>query len=197
MTFLSKLTITQLKRPTKSTPQEQRRNKLITKLEEQLALAEAQKAGKRYVVMKSAWTRDDNGNKQKVQREKIVRPWFWPDANGLCMVVKYGSTALELAKGKRALTVPSIDAVPDAITTVIAAVKAGELDTSIENSVANIDTNKGAVTSALSWVPCSLYERRPVSFCITMSPPQCRSCNWSAASTIDKIVLEVPTLKIF
>lgn len=136
MTFLSKLALTQLKRPTKSTPQEQRRNKLITKLEEQLALAEAQKAGKRYVVMKSAWTRDDSGNKQKVQREKIVRPWFWPDANGLCMVVKYGSTALELAKGKRALTVPSIDAVPDAITTVIAAVKAGELDTSIENSVA-------------------------------------------------------------
>ena len=136
MTFLSKLTITQLKRPTRSTPQEQRRNKLITKLEEQLALAEAQKAGKRYVVMKSAWTRDDSGNKQKVQREKIVRPWFWPDANGLCMVVKYGSTALELAKGKRALTVPSIDAVPEVITTVIAAVKAGELDNAVEATIA-------------------------------------------------------------
>lgn len=136
MTFLSKLTITQLKRPTKSTPQEQRRNKLIVKLEEQLALAEAQKQGKRYVVMKSAWTRDDSGNKQKVQREKIVRPWFWPDANGLCMVVKYGSTALELAKGKRAVTVPSIDAVPDAINTVIAAVKAGELDNAVEATIA-------------------------------------------------------------
>ena len=136
MTYLSKLNITQLKRPTKSTPQEQRRNKLITKLEEQRALAEAQKQGKRYVVMKNAWTRDDNGNKQKVQREKIVRPWFWPDANGLSMVVKYGSLALDLQKGKRALTVPSIDAVPEVITTVIAAVKAGELDASMEAAIA-------------------------------------------------------------
>ena len=100
MTYLSKLTITQLKRPTKSTPQEQRRNKLIAKLDEQLALAEAQQQGKRYVVMKSAWTRDDSGNKTKIQREKIVRPWFWPDANGMSMVVRYGAAPLELARGK-------------------------------------------------------------------------------------------------
>jgi len=136
VTYLSKLNITQLKRPSKSTPQEQRRNKLITKLEEQMALAEAQKQGKRYVVMKSAWTRDDSGNKQKVQREKIVRPWFWPDANGLSMVVRYGARPLDLQKGKRALTVPSIDAIPEAITTVIAAVKAGELDTAMEAAIA-------------------------------------------------------------
>jgi hypothetical protein len=136
VTYLSKLNITQLKRPTKSTPQEQRRNKLVGKLEEQLALAEAQKAGKRYVVMKSAWIRDDNGNKQRVQREKIVRPWYWPDANGLCMVVRYGARPLELAKGKRALALPNIDAIPEAITTVIAAVKSGELDTAMDAVIA-------------------------------------------------------------
>ena len=136
MTYLSKLNITQLKRPTKSTPQEQRRNKLVSKLEEQMALAEAQQQGKRYIVMKSAWTRDDSGAKTKVQREKIVRPWFWPDANGLSMVVRYGARPLELAKGKRALSVANIDAIPEAISTVIAAVKAGELDTAMEAAIA-------------------------------------------------------------
>jgi hypothetical protein len=135
MSYLSKLNITQLKRPTKSTPQEQRRNKIISKLEEQLALAEAQQQGKRYVVMKSAWTRDDSGNKTKIQREKIVRPWFWPDANGMSMVVRYGATALDLQKGKRALAAPGLDAIPDAIKTVIAAVKAGELDAAMEAAV--------------------------------------------------------------
>jgi hypothetical protein len=135
VTYLSKLNITQLKRPTKSTPQEQRRNKLVAKLEEQLALAEAQKSGKRYVVLKNAWSRDESGNKQRVQREKIVRPWYWPDANGLSMVVRYGAAALELQKGKRALSVPNLDTVPEVITTVIAAVKAGELDNSIENAI--------------------------------------------------------------
>jgi len=136
VTFLSKLTITQLKRPTRSTPQEQRRNKLIVKLEEQLALAEAQQQGKRYVVMKSAWTRDDAGNKTKVQREKIVRPWFWPDANGMSMVVKYGAAALDLQKGKKSVSAPDLDAIPDVIKTVIAAVKAGELDNAMEATIA-------------------------------------------------------------
>ena len=135
MTYLSKLTITQLKRPTKSTPQEQRRNKLIAKLDEQLALAEAQQQGKRYVVMKSAWTRDDSGNKTKIQREKIVRPWFWPDANGMSMVVRYGAAPLELAKGKRALSAPGLEAIPDVIKTVIAAAKAGELDAAMDAAV--------------------------------------------------------------
>jgi hypothetical protein len=136
VSYLSKLNITQLKRPAKSTPQEQRRNKLIAKLEEQQALAEAQQQGKRYVVMKSAWTRDDAGNKQRIQREKIVRPWFWPDAGGLSMVVRYGARPLELAKGRRALSVPTLDAIPATITTVIAAVKAGELDAAMDAAVA-------------------------------------------------------------
>ena len=135
MTYLSKLNITQWKRPTKSTPQEQRRNKLIAKLDEQLALAEAQQQGKRYVVMKSAWTRDDSGNKTKIQREKIVRPWFWPDANGMSMVVRYGAAPLELTKGKRALSAPGLDAIPDVIKTVIAAAKAGELDAAMDAAV--------------------------------------------------------------
>ena len=37
--FLNKLTIVQLKRPSKQSPAEQRRTKLISKLEEQMALA--------------------------------------------------------------------------------------------------------------------------------------------------------------
>lgn len=141
MTYLSKLNITQLKRPTKSTPQEQRRSKLIAKLEEQLALAEAEKQGKRHIVMKNAWAKDEAGNRQRVQREKIVRPWYWPDANGLTMVVRYGAKPLDLQKGKKALSVAGIDAIPEAITTVIAAVRAGELDSAIE-AVAGIEKAK-------------------------------------------------------
>lgn len=74
--------------------------------------------------------------KTKVQREKIVRPWFWPDANGLCMVVRYGARPLELAKGKRALAVPNVDTLPDVIGTVIAAVKSGELDGAMDAAIA-------------------------------------------------------------
>ena len=42
MSYLSKLNITQLKRPAKASPQEKRRTNLIAKLDEQLALAKAE-----------------------------------------------------------------------------------------------------------------------------------------------------------
>ena len=131
VSYLSKLTVTQLKRPQSLSPAEQRRAKLIVKLEEQLALAQAQSEGKRYVVMKPTWTRDEAGNKMRVQRERVVKPWWWQDGETLCLVVRYGARPLEFSKGKRAITVQTPAVLPGALNTVIAAVKAGELDGAI------------------------------------------------------------------
>ena len=138
MTHLSKLTLTQLKRAQKQSPAEQRRSKLILKIEEQISLAQALAEGKRYVVMKAAWTRDADGNKQRVQREKVVRPWWVPEGEGVSLVVKYGARSLELAKGKRAISVPHVPMLPGALNTVIAAVKAGELDGAIDAALAEV-----------------------------------------------------------
>jgi hypothetical protein len=138
VTHLSKLTLTQLKRAQKQSPAEQRRSKLILKIEEQISLAQALAEGKRYVVMKAAWTRDADGNKQRVQREKVVRPWWVPEGEGVSLVVKYGARSLELAKGKRAISVPHVPMLPGALNTVIAAVKAGELDGAIDAALAEV-----------------------------------------------------------
>jgi hypothetical protein len=132
---LSKLNITQLKRPAKQSPVEQRRTKLIVKLEEQLALARAQAEGKRYVVMKPAWTRDSDGTKTRVEREKQVRPWWWKDGDGLSLVVRYGAKQIELSRGKRAISIAQAAQLPEALNTLIAAVKAGELDAAMESAV--------------------------------------------------------------
>ena len=51
------------------------------------------------------------------------------------MTVKYGSRALELSKGKRALSIGDIGAVPETIKLVIAAVQNGELDLAMEQAV--------------------------------------------------------------
>ncbi len=135
---MSKLTLVALKRRAPRTPQEARREKLIAKLEEQLALAQAQAEGRRFIVTKPAWSRDENGNKIRVQREKVVRPWWWPEGEGVSLVVKYGARSLELAKGKRAISVPHVPMLPGAINTVIAAVKAGELDAAIDAALAEV-----------------------------------------------------------
>ena len=61
MGHLNTLALTALKARVAMTPNEARRQKLITKLQEQLALAEAEAAGSKHVVMKQAWTRDRMG----------------------------------------------------------------------------------------------------------------------------------------
>lgn len=135
--FLNKLSVVALKRPVKASPAESRRGKLVAKLEEQIALCRAQMEGKQYVVTKPAWQRDDNGSKTRVQRERVVKPWFWAEGTGLTMVVRYGARPIELAKGKRAIAIGDLPAVPETLKLVISAVQAGELDNAIEASIAS------------------------------------------------------------
>jgi RHS repeat-associated protein len=131
MGHLDKLNVTQLKRPETLSPAEQRRAKLIAKLEEQLAVAQAVAEGKPHVVQKQGWTRDNDGNRQRVVSERVVRPWWWPEGEGVCLVVRYGAKILELGKGKRAINVSSPALLPGVLNTLIAATKSGELDAAI------------------------------------------------------------------
>jgi hypothetical protein len=135
-TNLSKLNIIPLKRPTKQSPAEHRRSNLVAKLTEQMELAKAQAEGKPFVVIKNGWSRDDAGNKQRVQKEKVVRAWWWNDGPALSLVIRYGARPIELSKGKRAITVANLGEIPATINTVIAAVRAGELDSAMEAVVA-------------------------------------------------------------
>lgn len=139
MSYLTKLTLTQLKRTAQQTPEEARRAKLIIKLQEQLALAEAHAKGERLLVTKSAWTRDDDGNKVRVQKQRQVRAWWWPQGTELHMSVRYGARQLELSKGKRAIVISNASLLPGAINTLIQATQAGELDAAI---AAAIDARK-------------------------------------------------------
>ena len=134
--FLSKLNVVLLKRPQKQSPQEKRRSNLVSKLQEQAELCKAQIEGKKFVVMKNATTRDEAGNRTKIQREKNVRAWFWPEGSAMAMCIKYGARAVEIQKGKKALSVPNLQAIPETINTIIAAVNAGELDAQIDSVIA-------------------------------------------------------------
>ena len=136
MSILGKLQITALKQRSKQSPAEHRRSNLIQKLTEQMELAKAQAEGKPFVVVKSGWARDEAGNKQRIQKEKTVRPWWWNDGPSLSLVIRYGARPLELSKGKRAITVANLASIPSTLSTVIDAVKAGELDAAIEATVA-------------------------------------------------------------
>lgn len=116
MSYLAKLTLTQMKRTSALSPQEARRHKLVLKLQEQLKLAEAHAKGERYLVTKPSWSRDADGKRVRVQRERQVRPWWWQEGEGVAMIVRYGARSLELSKGKRAVSISSAALLPGALS---------------------------------------------------------------------------------
>lgn len=106
-------------------PKQQRRNKLVTQLEQQRSLA----LDPNFVVPRQKWVKQENGDKQLVSSPKRVKRWWKEDGSGNCfLVVRYGSKPLALAAGKHAIAVGAKDKLVEVIDMVIAAAKAGELD---------------------------------------------------------------------
>ena len=105
-------------------PVQQRRTKFITKLEEQKLLLK----DPNHVRTVQRWTKVD-GERQATTKQQAVRPWWKTDPSGqVVMSIKFGAKPIEFEKGKAGIVVPSKDKLPTVIDTLIAAVRAGELD---------------------------------------------------------------------
>lgn len=100
MSLLNSLKIVTAKRPAPVSPIARRRDMLITKLNEQVAYARAQQDGSVYAPTRSRKVTDqESGESKRVEMPKRVKPWWFTDDNGkLCLVVKYGTKPLELAR---------------------------------------------------------------------------------------------------
>ena len=74
------------------------------------------------------WTRV-NGERQATTKQQPVRPWWKTDPVGrVVMSIKCGAKPIEFEKGRAGIVAPSKDRLPTVIDTLIAAVRAGELD---------------------------------------------------------------------
>jgi hypothetical protein len=134
MSPLAKLTIKTVSRQSKPSPIEARRNKLLAGIEEQLKVAEAAMRGEEYAVTLSRWGKNDAGEKVRVQRQKVVRSWFFERDGGVYIQCKYGAKALPLSKDGNAVFVKQLADVPAALQAIYAAAAAGELDAAITAS---------------------------------------------------------------
>jgi hypothetical protein len=124
MKLLRSLSFTTLT-ATRQNPVLARRAKLIHRLEQQKQLAQ----DANFVVTISKWLRNEAGTKELVQLQKRVRAWWKEDVLGTVgLTVRYGAKAIEFEKGKTAIVVPSKDQLVATLDTVIAGVRAGELD---------------------------------------------------------------------
>jgi hypothetical protein len=133
MSHLTKLTVKSVTRTNKQDPVQQRRQKLVAGIEEQLKVAEANVKGENYEVLKKTWAKNQQGEKVLVERMRKVRKWFFEQDGGWYVQCKYGSKVLALGKGGNAVFVKALDDVEAALQALYAAAVGGELDEAIEN----------------------------------------------------------------
>lgn len=114
-----------------------RREKLLGKLDDQIGLATAMIAGTEFQGKRSRVVVDADGRRERALVATRVKQWWWKASEGkLLFTVNYGTRALELAKGKTAIEVGSMQELVDALQSVRAAAEAGELDGHIETASA-------------------------------------------------------------
>jgi hypothetical protein len=110
-------------------PIEVKRNKLITRLNEQRAMVQYLLENTEFTAYKDVYIIDEETNeKRKVKRPKRIRPWFYQSAGKYYFEIKYGTKSLEVQKSKPSIDVGSKNELLSVIDTIIDATKQGFLD---------------------------------------------------------------------
>jgi len=140
MSALAGLKLVAAKRNPNVAPVLQRRTKLLKKIAEQIELAKARKERRQYAPTRMRNVKDaETGVTRAVEMPKRVREWWWIAENGkTCLALRYGTKAVELAKGKTAVEVGTGDELIAALEVLERAVEAGELDSQIETASATL-----------------------------------------------------------
>ena len=140
MSTLGNLKLTAETKPQHIAPVQQRRNKLSHRLWEQIQLAKSQVDGTEFVLKKYRSFKDqETGLRKQIEVPKRIRPWWFVAANGkVCISIKYGTSVLELAKGKPSVEVDSPQDLIKVLEAIKGAVEAGELDGQIEIASTNL-----------------------------------------------------------
>ena len=134
MSTLNTLKLVASKKHTTVSPVVHRRNKLVSKLHEQIEMCEAKKAGQNYAPKKlKTFTNKQTGERMTAEVTKRVKEWFWiNDAGKINLAIKYGAKTLSLnKKGANAIELATGDELINTLKSIKVAVLNGELDDAI------------------------------------------------------------------
>ena len=136
MSFIAKLKLVASKRERNLSPIMLRRQKLATKIEEQLQLARAQKNGTLFAPKRLKTVTNEAGERVVVETTKRVKEWFWKTStNKINLSVRYGSKTLFLnAKGANAIELGTQDELIETLALLQQVVIGGELDEAINKA---------------------------------------------------------------
>ena len=101
------------------TAEEQKRHKLIIKLQEQLCMIEAELGGKRYEHTKWVLVPDYDGNPVREQVSIHIMKWWYKDMIGnVLFSLRYGAKIINISGGIKTIEVATLDKHPEIIETV-------------------------------------------------------------------------------
>ena len=136
MSSLSSLKLVSAKRPTALAPIQIRRNKLVNKLTEQIALATALQNGTTYTSMRLRTIKNtESGEVRSVEVAKRVRQWWFTAESGKVVIqLRYGSKVIDIAKGKNSVEVSNGVELIAVLETLKSTCELGELDQQISSA---------------------------------------------------------------
>lgn len=130
---LAGLKLTAAKRTNQVSPVQQRRNKMLKRLTEQVELAKAKQEGRQYAPTKQAKVLDEEtGEKRTVQVAKRVKEWWFSVDGKTCISLRYGATIVELKKGMTSVELASDKDLVKTLEVLATAVQNGEIDAQLE-----------------------------------------------------------------
>jgi hypothetical protein len=133
MATLTALKLITAKQSAQISPVQQRRNKLLKKIGDQVLLVNATINGEQYTQKRFRTVTNEHGQRVSVELPKRVRAWWWQQDNGkFALSIKYGSKTVPLSAKANAVECATLSDVADALQLVKTAVLAGELDAQIE-----------------------------------------------------------------
>jgi len=149
MAPLKTLTFKTIERNRRESEITARRQKLIVKLEEQQKVLERHVKGEQYAVTRPKWMRNNHGERVLVQKQRVIRPWFFKRDGGYYLQIKYGTRILSVDGIHNAIFVEAISDLSEVLSKLITATEAGELDTAIAQALKSKPKYKpGAAKSA-------------------------------------------------
>ena len=109
-------------RPTFQDPVALKRTKFISRVSEQLEIANLLMKGEQIPFTSFH-------DPVSLKRPRKVSPWWWIDKDGkYLMAIKYGSKVIELAKGKSAVQAETLEQIIEVLKSLKLATSNGELD---------------------------------------------------------------------
>ena len=134
MSVLNNFKLVDVKRNNQMSPVQQRRNKLVKKLWEQMEFIKAKQRGEIYAPKRlRTVTNKVTGERVTVELAKRIRPWYWTtDSGKICLSIHYGAKVIALAKGMTAIELVAESEILPTLEKIKAATEAGELDQQIE-----------------------------------------------------------------